>query len=154
MPTQHPETPADRLAWARLWAVVTGPWERLADLAAILGVGRTTVLEWGPEGRHVGSGPWPMLRQALRRTARAYPAEVPRLVQALAAELLDVEGTWSPLGAPTADYRDESDDVVDALAELTRAVRAGGDPGTIRRLADRLVREANEAAAAAHASAK
>jgi hypothetical protein len=66
MALQHADTAADRAAWARLWDRTREPWERTAELADFLGVGRTTVVEWCPGGRHAGNGPWSLLRLALR----------------------------------------------------------------------------------------
>lgn len=155
MPLQHAETPADRDAWARLWGFVRDPWERDADLAEFLGVGRSTIVEWSPGGRNVGHGPWSLLRLALRRTARRYPASVPSLVQALARELLDAEGRWVPeaAAATVGPYAEESADVVDSLAELRGEVRSG-DRDRIVAAARKLVEQAEEAARAACAEAK
>jgi hypothetical protein len=156
MALQHAVTPADRAAWARLWDAVAGPWDRLADLAEFLGVGRTTVQEWLPEGRNAGSGTWPLLRKALRRTARKHPDAVPELVRLLASELLDVEGRWVPAARPESDldWSDEADDVDVARGDLTRAMRdAVAGPTLIETLADRLERETHEAAEAARQQA-
>ena len=156
MALQHAVTPADRAAWARLWDAVAGPWDRLADLAEFLGVGRTTVQEWLPEGRNAGSGTWPLLRKALRRTARKHPAAVPELVRLLASELLDVEGRWVPAARPESDldWSEESDDVDIARGDLARAMRDPIAPPTlIERAADDFEREASEAAKAARQAA-
>jgi hypothetical protein len=149
MALHHPDTPADRAAWARLWDIVRTPWERTAELAEFLGVGRTTIVEWSPGGRHEGAGPWCLIRLALRRTARKYPAAVPVLVARLAEELLDVRGRWVPEDAePVGPYADESADVTVAHGELTAAIRRG-DRVAVLAAARRLVEEAEEAARAA-----
>jgi len=149
LPTQYDQTEADRAAWARLWDMAREPWDRVQGLADYVGVSRTTVVEWCPGGRHPGSGPWCLLRRALRRTAQLYPAAVPRLVEGLIAELLDVHGRWVPTALDdVGDYRDESGDVSIALGRLTEAVRAG-DVATIQACARALVNESEEAAQSA-----
>ena len=155
MAARYADTPADRAAWARLWDLVSAPWERLADLAEFLGVGRTTVISWGPGGDTPGAGPWCLLRIALRRTARRYPEAVPSLVEGLAGELLDVRGRWTPETTHVVgSWRDESDDVLDAHAALVRLVRSGAPHAQVVAAARELVVQAEELAQAAPAEAK
>lgn len=148
MPHTIEETAADRAAWARLWTLTRSPWERTEDLAHVLGVARSAVAQWATGDRQ---GPWAALRAALRETARRRPTSVARLVEGLASELLDAHGRWIPEGQAVGDYRDESDDVVDALAGLTRLIRSGAPKSEVTAAARRLVREAEECASAAEA---
>jgi transcriptional regulator with XRE-family HTH domain len=147
MAAQFPETENDRAAWTRLWALVRTPWERTEDLSQILGVARSAVAQWAT-GTH--RGPWSLLRAALRETARRHPEAVPRLVEALAGELLDgARGRWVPeedLGE--RDWTDESTDLAVLQSDLHVAVR-DGDAAAIERIAQRAHRELDEVLAAA-----
>ncbi len=146
MGQQIAETEADRAAWTRLWAMVRTPWDRTEDLATILGVARSAVAQWAT-GTH--RGPWSLLRAALRETARRHPESVSRLVEALAGELLDVRGRWTPdedLGQ--RDWTDEAADLAGMQGDLHRAVRAG-DAAGVERVAREAHRELDEAIVAA-----
>jgi len=156
MGQRHPETPADRSAWARLWAIARRPWSKTEPLAKFLGVGRTTLVEWCPEGRNEGAGEWALLRKALKETARSHPLQVAEMIEALAEELLDADGRWVPKGtAPEdLDWSEESDDVDIARGKLAEAMRSAIAPPTvIEAAADRFEREAHEAAQAARQAA-
>lgn len=147
MAAQFPETEADKASWARLWTMVRLPWERTDDLAHVLGVVRSAVSQWanGPN-----RGPWSLLRAALRETARRYPESIPRLVEALAGELLDgARGRWVPLeDLGQREWSDEAADFAAMTGELHLAVRQG-NAEAVERVADRAHRDVDEMIAAA-----
>lgn len=148
MATSLPSTPADLAAWARLWELARDPWTRTEDLAEVLGVSRSAVAQWATGTRE---GPWSMLRGALRRTARRYPLDVPRMVATLARELFDAEGRWvsADVAEDLGSVPEELADVMVAAARLVEAGQRGADSEEIRRLAAALTSEAEEVGHAA-----
>lgn len=146
MPPSIPETDEDRALLRRLLARAADPWSRLEDLAAVLGLARSAVSQYLSGARGVG---WHVVVGALRRTARRYPAAVPGLVEALAAELLDARGRWVPEeDGPPGEWTKESGDVTVAHGRLAEAVREG-TRSVVSLRAREFVREAEEAARAA-----
>lgn len=147
MAAQFAETDADKASWARLWTAVRTPWERTEDLSDLLGCARSAVAQWATGARQ---GPWTLLRAALRETARRHPAAVPKLVEALAAELFDASGRWVPRveDGEELDWGKESEDVHIRHGELAQAVREGR-PTAISFARERFIREAEEAERAA-----
>lgn len=117
---------------------------RLSELGET--VDRTTIVKWRSGERQAPLGLLPILLGHVDHPETVLDALArPLGLRVVSADDVSVVG----------DYRDEAGDVSVALGALTSAVRAGADPGTVRRLADALVREANEAATAAGiASAK
>lgn len=137
------ESEEDKASLRALLELAAGEWPRLDDVAAQLGVARSTVSMW-LAGKN--STPWAAVRGALRRTARRYPAVVPRLVEALAFELLDVRGRWIPTGegGGSGSWEQESSEQASAMGDLHRAMR-GGDPIQIEAAAHEALRETQEA---------
>jgi hypothetical protein len=145
VPAADSTTAKDRAAAARLWAFLRSFWDRTEDLATAVGVCRSAVQQYATGDR---DGGWATLRIALRETARRHPEGAVRLVEGLAAELLDLRGRWTPEEAlPVGSWETESADVTIAHAALAMARRAG-DPVAVARAARVLVREAEEAAKA------
>lgn len=145
------ETDDDKAALRRILARAADPWQRLDDLAAVLGVCRPAVSQYISGARGVG---WHVVRAACLRTARRYPDEIPGLVGVLALELLDARGRWVPEGAPESrSVVEEAGDVTMALGRLIEAATMGASPEKIAELGLAVVREAEEVAAAARRGA-
>ncbi len=138
----------DRRGWAALWTMAVDPWPRVADLADRIGVARRSVTNWCNAGSK-RRGSWSDLRGALLATARQHPEAVPRLVQAMASVLFDVDGTWIPR-VDLHDLGDPNAELAGATIGLGRLAAAmdGDDPDLINQLADRLAVEALRAARA------
>lgn len=141
------ETHADREALASLWTAILAPWPRAADLAHVLGVDRSLLSHYASGSRSPG---WPATRAAARHTARRYPEAAPALMQALAREMLDIEGHWVPevdaQGLGSVDS--EAADVMVATSALLTAARSGASEAELQRLAGEAIREMHEYAAA------
>lgn len=143
-PAALTERTDDVASLRRLLAVALDPWTQ-ASLADALGVSRTVVTGW------LSADPdraprWHVVRAALRRTARRHPDHVPALVQALAAEFLDVHGRWVPEEQlDLLDFGAASNRVTLAHAALLEAVERRSGIETARRA----LIDASEACAAA-----
>lgn len=137
------ESDEDKASLRHLLELAAGEWPRLDDIAERLGVARSTVSMWLSGDR---STPWAAVRGALRRTARRYPLVVPRLVEALAAELLDAKGRWIPAGegGGSGSWERESSEQASAMGDLHRAMR-DGDAEQIEAAAHDALRETQEA---------
>lgn len=117
---------------------IAGSQQAAADL---LGVARSAVSQWLTGDREVE---WYMVHLALQRALRRHPEEAPRVVQAIAGDLLDLRGVWCPELDPDelGDVSEEGQDVSIAHGATIQAVRAR-DPNAVDK-ADQLVREALE----------
>lgn len=140
------ETHADREALASIWTAILAPWPRAADLAHLLGVDRSLLCHYASGRRSPG---WPATRAAARQTARRYPEAAPALMQALAREMLDVDGHWvaevDATGLGSVDT--EAADVMVATSALLTAARAGASAEELGELARVAIREVHECAA-------
>lgn len=141
MPTRLPPGPKNAESIRRLLDLaidIAGNQTRLAD---VIGVDRATVANYVAGRRQVE---WYVVMGALERLLRTHPEHAPRVVAALASELLDQDGVWCSELDPDelGDVSEEGQDVSIAHGATIQAVRAK-DPKAVDH-ADQLVREALE----------
>lgn len=125
MRTTVPWTKRDTETYAELWSLALSCFDSQRELAGRLGVARSSITTYANGST---PGPFPLLRVALREAARHKPEDVPRLVEAVARLLFDVEGEFIP-DEPSADAATTPRDgvlgllsgVVHALEEPERA---------------------------------
>lgn len=150
MPT-FPASAEDLAAQRRVLAELLRPWPAARSLADHLGVSEGCVSNWVSGTR---SPDLCVLRHLCRETARLYPEHVPRLLQVLVRELLDVRARLADDDVgEVGSWLQESLDVTRLHGRLADAVERG-DELEVERLAAEAHRELEEALAAARMRAR
>jgi|SRR5688572_27170370 len=115
-----------------------------AELARVVGVGRSTVTQWLNGDRSPPE--WHVLLATVELVLDRRPSATARVVEFFAESAFGLRGRWIPeSGGPGKTFAEESADVVVALGGLTQAVRT--QDGQAEDRARDFLREAHEVAA-------